>query len=187
MSSNRTRMSSSRRSRRADIARMERSAKKTLVVSGLLASAVAMAIAYLTLRPYSHDGPVRTITPAGGVVTIQLTELADDGATFFAADVSGDTRVRFFVTKSGDHYRAALDDCAPCSGQTGHHRHGSYLVCNKCGKRFRVDSFHNSSDECRPLLLRSEVSGGQLRIEAHELERVARKCIESDGGSSKGA
>ena len=142
------------------------------------AVAAALALAFVINRGHVHEGPVPAtpVEASRGFVEIPVADVGTNVAHFYETRLTGGKTARFFVANSSEGVQAALDACSPCGGGMGHHQHGQYLVCTKCGTEFEISTFHRTSEACRPLPLRAAANGRVVRISVQDLEHALARA-----------
>lgn len=147
-------------------------------IMALIIVALVGVIAYLVVgrvgqNPTITSVSAKTIQVAAGTdeIRIPLSEVNSDQAKFFEASLPNNTVTRFFVLRSSEGtYRAALDACQVCfDAHKGYHQEGNFMVCNKCGRRFPINSIGYGSSGCHPMGLTATVDGDELKIKTSEL------------------
>ncbi|MDR1175255.1 MAG: DUF2318 domain-containing protein [Treponema sp.] len=137
------------------------------VVLMLLASALAFAQNGLnTVKPVISDRDL----------VISIDELTEN-AVFYPVDIGG-TRVEVLAVKAPDGtIRTAFNTCQSCylSGRGFYKQQGTVLVCQNCGKRFRMSQVEIRSGGCNPVPIFKDdktVSGNTITISKEYLARA---------------
>ena len=143
------------------------------VIIGLLIVIGYLIVSRVGQNPAIPTVNARTIQVAvdAAEIRIPLSEINTAQAKFFDAMLPNNTSTRFFVLKTPDGmYRAALDACEVCfDAHMGYHQEGNFMVCNKCGRRFPINSIGYGTSGCHPMVLKTTVDGDELRISTSEL------------------
>jgi hypothetical protein len=117
------------------------------------------------------------LSPAGDSIVIPLSQVSGT-AKFFAVDF-GFKKARFFAVKGADgKAHVALDACDVCGGKFGYRQDGDAMVCNKCGKSFRITdigSKNSAGGGCWPSYLGFKAEGNNLVISKAELGKSASR------------
>ena len=90
---------------------------------------------------------------------------------FFTYDYEG-TEIKFFAVRGSDgKIRTAFDACDVCGGSKGYTQKGSDIVCNTCGKVFRIDDIgtENKGYGCWPSYLEHEIRDDKIIIQTQDL------------------
>ena len=118
----------------------------------------------------SGKDPIKLI-PSGDSITIPISSL-NGNAKFYVVDF-GLNRARFFAVKGSDgKVHVALDACDVCGGRKGYRQVGDAMVCNKCGRQFRIEdigSKNSAGGGCWPSYLSYKADGENLVLEKAEL------------------
>ena len=109
------------------------------------------------------------------VVKIPLNQISETLQKYeFDADR---TTVRYLVGLGSDgKVRTAFDACDVCGGKKGYTQRGTDVVCNKCGKVFRIDDLGTRNTQgggCWPSYLSYEIQGNSISIKVSELKAGA--------------
>jgi uncharacterized membrane protein len=126
-------------------------------------------------EPLTFGGATLTlVTVQDGIVRLPAADFDDSKARFYAFQGSG-KMISFFVLKSSDGViRAAFDACDVCfASKRGYHQEGDEMVCDNCGSRFPSDQINQVSGGCNPAPLVRTVQGGDVLINAADLEAGA--------------
>ena len=84
--------------------------------------------------------------------------------------------VKFFAVKGSDgKVHVAFDACDVCGGRYGYRQEGDDMVCNKCGKHFKINEIgtQNTPGGCSPSYLSYEIKGNDVVISGAELGKGA--------------
>ncbi len=118
----------------------------------------------------SGKDPINLI-PSGDSITIPINSL-NGNAKFYLVDF-GLNRARFFAVKGSDgKVHVALDACDVCGGRKGYRQVGDAMVCNNCGKNFRINdigSKNSAGGGCWPSYLSYKIDGENIVLEKAEL------------------
>jgi uncharacterized membrane protein len=109
---------------------------------------------------------------ADDYVKIPVDEI-NENVNFYEFDSNG-VKIRFLAVKSSDgSIKTAFDACDVCyKSKNGYRQEGDYLVCNNCGRRFKIDSLgreNASPGGCWPGYLSSKVENGFLLVKRKDL------------------
>ncbi|MDR1046519.1 MAG: DUF2318 domain-containing protein [Treponema sp.] len=133
----------------------------------LLASAPAFAQNGLnTVKPVISDRDL----------VISIDEVTEN-AVFYPVDIGG-TRVEVLAVKAPDGtIRTAFNTCQSCyrSGRGFYKQQGTVLVCQNCGKRFRMSQVEVRSGGCNPVPIFGDdktVSGNTITISKEYLAKA---------------
>ena len=117
-------------------------------------------------------GTTDTSSTEGDFVKILLSDISDT-AKFYSQEYNG-KQVNYFVVKGTDgEIRTAFDACDICGGSKGYRQSGTDMICNNCGKVFRIDDIgtKNLGGGCWPSYLSHEIEGDYLLISVSEIEQ----------------
>jgi len=118
----------------------------------------------------------KKLQPEGAQVSIALSELKPQKASYYRVIVDG-REVRFFAVKgSGGRIRTALDACDVCYRERkGYEQKGAVMLCRNCNLTFPIDRIGPSSvGGCNPHFLPSRTAGDRLVIAVDELRKGIR-------------
>ncbi len=117
-------------------------------------------------------------SPSGNVVK----EVGDDYVRIPVSEISSELKkysfdangvnVNYFLVKGSDgKIRSAFDACDVCGGYMGYKQRGNDVVCNKCGKVFRIADIgtKNRGGGCWPSYLSNKIEQLILVEEAAEV------------------
>ena len=143
--------------------------KTYLIVVALVLCA---ALAFYLFNASAKTTPTAAViqqsaNPSSGTETVRipLSQISEK-VSFLSQEVAGKT-VKFMVVKGSDgQVRTAFDACEVCGGSRGYRQEGSDVVCNKCGKRFRIDDLgtKNAGRGCWPVSLPHTIEGDSVVI-----------------------
>ena len=108
----------------------------------------------------------------GKSVKIPLSELSDQ-AKFYTLDDNG-VEINYFVVLGSDgEPRTAFDGCDVCGGSKGYRQDGTDIVCNNCGKVFRIDGLgtKNRGTGGWPSYLPHTIEDNQLVIQISDIQK----------------
>ena len=80
--------------------------------------------------------------------------------------------VNFFAVKGTDgQIRTAFDACDVCGGSKGYRQQGTDVICNNCGRNFKIDDLgtKNVGGGCWPSALTHRVEGSEILINKDDL------------------
>jgi len=124
-----------------------------------------------------QDAAASTLSAQGqasDVVRIPLSQVSDKVS--FLSEVVGGKTIKFMVVKGSDgKVRTAFDGCEVCGGSLGYRQDGSDVICNKCGKTFRIDDLGsgNGGRGCFPANLPHIIEGQDVVIKKSDLSGKA--------------
>ncbi len=114
-------------------------------------------------------------TASADQVRIPLSELS---STVKKYDISynGKTITYMVVLGSDGAPRTAFDACEVCGGAKGYRQSGTDMICNNCGRHFKIDSLgtENMGGGCWPSHITHIVEDGYVVIEKDDLYSGAR-------------
>ncbi|MDR2608265.1 MAG: DUF2318 domain-containing protein [Treponema sp.] len=138
-----------------------------MTVLMLLTAALAFAQNGLnTVKPVISDQDL----------VINIDEITEN-ALFYPVDIGG-TRVEVLAVKAPDGtIRTAFNTCQSCyrSGRGFYKQQGTVLVCQNCGKRFRMSQVEVRSGGCSPVPIFKDdktVSGNTITISQEYLAKA---------------
>jgi len=109
-----------------------------------------------------------------GYIEIPLSD-ASKVLTKYDYNAKG-TNVKYFVVLGSDgEVKTAFDGCDVCGGHKGYSQRGSDVICNNCGKVFRIDDIgtKNGPGGCWPSFLDHKIEGDTILISKTELAKGA--------------
>ncbi|MBD3203920.1 DUF2318 domain-containing protein, partial [Candidatus Woesearchaeota archaeon] len=83
------------------------------------------------------------------------------------------TMIKYFAVRAQDgNIRTAFDACDVCGGHKGYRQNGNDVICNNCGRNFRIESIgeKNQGGGCWPSYLEHEIKNGNILIKKSDLE-----------------
>ncbi len=108
---------------------------------------------------------------SGTMIEIPLSQISET-LQKYELDVDG-TTVRYLVGLGSDgKVRTAFDACDICGGKKGYTQRGTDVVCNNCGKVFRIDDLGTKNTQgggCWPSYLKHTVKGDSIFISSDEI------------------
>ena len=108
-------------------------------------------------------------------IRIPLSEISSSMKKY-SFDADG-VKVNYFVVKGTDEeVRTAFDACDVCGGYKGYRQQGTDVICNNCGRHFRIDDIgaKNKPGGCWPSFLSNRIEGGDyVLIETSEIAQGA--------------
>jgi uncharacterized membrane protein len=130
---------------------------------------IALAFIALGLFIFNKTGD---FAKADEYVKIPISEI-NENVKFYEFNSNG-VKIRFLAVKARDgSIKTAFDACDVCyKSKKGYRQEGDYLVCNNCGRRFKIDSLGSENKNpggCWPGYLPSKVEGGFLLIKKKDL------------------
>jgi len=108
---------------------------------------------------------------SGEYIIIPLSEISDE-VKFYTLNDDG-TDINYFVVLGTDgEPRTAFDACDVCGGSKGYRQDGTDIVCNNCGKVFRIAGLgtKNKGSGCWPSYLPHKIEGDNLLIKISDIE-----------------
>ncbi|MBW3020607.1 DUF2318 domain-containing protein [Candidatus Woesearchaeota archaeon] len=105
------------------------------------------------------------------VISIPMSELSTN--THYYTHYSNGVEVKYFaVLDSNGNVKTALDGCEVCGGAKGYRQVGDDMICNNCGRSFKIDQLgtKNTGRGCWPGYLPHEVEGDNIIIDKSDLE-----------------
>jgi uncharacterized membrane protein len=122
---------------------MKKRTRKVLVLTAILAVMGSAAFAQQNVvKPAIADQDL----------VIPIAEITEN-AIFYPVDIEG-TRLEVLAVKAPDgSIRTAFNTCQSCyaSGRGFYKQQGTVLVCQNCGKRFRMSQVEVRSGGCNPV------------------------------------
>ncbi|MBT6337402.1 DUF2318 domain-containing protein [Candidatus Woesearchaeota archaeon] len=125
-----------------------------------------------------------TDTPTGNVVA-KISE-SDDSISIPISAISttlkkltynadGTVVTYFAVLGTDGEVRVAFDACDVCGGSKGYRQEGTDIVCNNCGKVFRIDGLgtQNKGYGCWPSYLPHQIEGDNVIIKKADIKSGA--------------
>jgi uncharacterized membrane protein len=128
---------------------MRKSIRFCLLVSALYAAAALFAAG--TVFAQSGQNTVKPVIADRDLV-INIADISEN-AVFYPVDIQG-TRIEVLVVKAPDGtIRTAFNTCQSCyaSGRGFYKQDGTVLVCQNCGRRFRMSQVEVSAGGCNPV------------------------------------
>lgn len=147
--------------------------KKSLIM------ALIAVLAVILITGCSNNGadtvPTTSITGnavlEGDSLLIPLSDITKQ-ATFYSHDSNGIT-VNFFAVRGSDSkIRVAFDACDVCGGYKGYRQSGNDMICNNCGRHFKIDDLgtKNFGGGCWPSYLPHQNSGDKIAIKKPDVD-----------------
>ena len=105
-------------------------------------------------------------------VKIPISEITST-VKHYSFDV-GSAKVNFFAVLGSDgEIRTAFDACDICGGYKGYKQEGIDVVCNNCGKVFKIDDIGklNTPGGCWPSFLEHKIEGDNILISKPEIAK----------------
>ncbi len=152
----------------------------TAVCAASFVFIVLITAEFVYARAATALTPAASLTAVGGRVRIAVAAVIDGDLHRFSYQ-AGNTTVRFIVIRRPDQSLAtALDACLIC-GDQGYYQKGPQVMCRNCASVIHTPSI-GMAGGCNPVAVTSRVEGGDLVIEAADLEAGARHFGRSHGG-----
>ncbi|MFH1447586.1 MAG: DUF2318 domain-containing protein [Candidatus Micrarchaeota archaeon] len=110
----------------------------------------------------------------GDKIVIPISEVSEK-TKVYSFD-SGFREVRFFAVMGMDgNPHVAFDACDVCGGRKGYRQDGNDMVCNNCGRHFKIEDIGsaNLGGGCWPSYLPYEVDGQNIVINKADLAKGA--------------
>lgn len=127
---------------------------------------VALVAMMFFFAPGSATGNV--VGNSGEVIKIPLSEVSST-AKFYNED-----GIKFFAVKaSNGDIKTAFDACDVCGGKKGYRQEGGDMVCNNCGRHFKIDQLGEKNINgggCWPGYLSNTIEGDFIVIKKSDLE-----------------
>ena len=130
------------------------------------------------------------ITGCGNNVNGNMVAVGDDTVKIPLSDLSSNVKfyeynsngvkINYFAVLGSDGQpRTAFDACDVCGGYKGYRQEGSDIVCNNCGKTFRIDGLgtQNKGYGCWPSYLPHEIQGDNIIIKISDIEAGRKRFI----------
>ncbi|MDR1655518.1 MAG: DUF2318 domain-containing protein [Treponema sp.] len=138
----------------------------------------AAVLMFLAAALASAQNGLNTVKPviSDRDLVINVDEVTEN-AIFYPVDIGG-TRVEVLAVKAPDGtIRTAFNTCQSCysSGRGFYKQQGTVLVCQNCGKRFRMSQVEVRSGGCNPVPIFKDdktVSGNTITISKEYLARA---------------
>jgi len=107
-------------------------------------------------------------------IKIPLTDVAFK-MTKYSYDANGEDVNYFLVRGSDGEIRTAFDACDVCGGYKGYHQEGGDVVCDNCGRVFKIDDIGslNAPGGCWPSFLAHKIEGDYVLINKAEIAKGA--------------
>jgi len=154
---------------------MEKKKKRSweaVVFLALAAIAVGVFLVYGQENAQIKNGIENNATGGGGndYVSIPISEITTE-AKKYSYDAEGKTIRYMAVLGSDGNPRIAIDGCTVCGAAKGFSQSGTDLVCNTCGKHFRIDDIGsgNQGPGCWPIRLAYGTQDGKIIIKKADL------------------
>ena len=141
--------------------------KNKIIILGIL-----VIISFLIIGCKKDNITGNTIVDTSDAVTISLASLSNT-VDFYEYDDNG-VKISYFVVLGSDgKARTAFDACDVCGGYKGYRQQGNDIVCNNCGKVFRIDGLgsKNKGYGCWPSFLPHEIEGDNLIIQISDIKQ----------------
>ncbi|MDR1445520.1 MAG: DUF2318 domain-containing protein [Treponema sp.] len=138
----------------------------------------AAVLMLLAAAPAFAQNGLNTVKPviSDQDLVISIDEVTEN-ALFYPVDIGG-TRVEVLAVKAPDGtIRTAFNTCQSCygSGRGFYKQQGTVLVCQNCGKRFRMSQVEVRSGGCNPVPIFKDdktVRGNTITISKEYLARA---------------
>ena len=115
-----------------------------------------------------NSGATGNIIDSGDAIKIPLSEISDQ-ATFYS-----EGKINYFVVKARDgSIKTAFDACDVCGGSKGYTQEGGDMICNNCGRHFKISQLGEQNiygGGCWPSHLESNIRGEYLVISKSDIE-----------------
>jgi uncharacterized membrane protein len=115
----------------------------------------ALVVLFLSGQVFAQNGGVLNVVKpviADSDLVINVSDVTEN-AVFYPVDIQG-TRIEVLAIKAADGtIRTAFNTCQVCyaSGRGFYKQQGTVLVCQNCGKRFRMSQVEVRSGGCNPV------------------------------------
>lgn len=116
------------------------------------------------------SGKYKEIKDRNGIITIPVSDIKSEKATFYEYDYRG-KKIKFFLLKTKDGMlKAAFDACDVCyPAKKGYSQSGDYMICNNCGLKFHITKIGLYKGGCNPSPLNFKLEKGGIIITVNEL------------------
>lgn len=95
-------------------------------------------------------------------------------AKFFKENVDGKD-IKFFAIKDEQgNVKVAFDACDVCGGLKGYHQEAEDMVCNNCGRHFKISQLGSTNVNgggCWPSYLRHKEENGNIIITTNDISK----------------
>jgi len=141
----------------------------------LAAITVGLFLVYGNGNSEEKNKVLNNTTGTGGnendYVSIPISEITKQTKKY-TYDVGGNTIRYLAVLGSDGNPRVAIDGCTVCRAAKGFSQSGTDLVCNTCGKHFKIDDIGsgNQGPGCWPIRLAFSTGEGRILIKKADLE-----------------
>jgi uncharacterized membrane protein len=141
----------------------------------LTAAALVMLALSVSAQSAGSQNVIKPVIKDQDLV-ITVAEVTEN-AIFYPVDIQG-TRIEVLVVKAPDGtIRTAFNTCQSCyrSGRGYYLQQGTVLVCQNCGKRFRMNQVEVRSGGCNPVPIFKEnktITGTTITISKDYLTRA---------------
>jgi uncharacterized membrane protein len=122
-----------------------------MMKKGIALYAIVVFFAAGTAFAQSGQNTVKPVIADRDLV-INVADISEN-AVFYPVDIQG-TRIEVLVVKAPDGtIRTAFNTCQSCygSGRGFYKQDGTVLVCQNCGRRFRMSQVEVKSGGCNPV------------------------------------
>ena len=144
---------------------------RSLISKKILIIGLLTLLSLVIIGCNGNNATGNAVADASGVVTIPLSDVSET-AQFYTYNAGG-VDVNYFVVMGSDGKpRTAFDACDICGGKKGYSQRGTDVVCNNCGKFFKIDDIgsKNSPGGCWPSYLPHKVEGNNVIINVKDIE-----------------
>ena len=141
------------------------------ILAVLFFAGLVMAADWVIEGGFRRSAYERVSPGRDGLVRISLAELGREQVRFFRFLNAGNQEVKFFVGRDGqDEIQVAFDANELCYKLKRGYRHdGSWMVCNKCDRSFRLDQINAGGGGCNAVPVVHRVQGTELLLAENDL------------------
>lgn len=103
---------------------------------------------------------------------IPLSSVSDT-LSYYVYDDNG-VKINYFVVRGTDNeIKTAFDACEVCGGYKGYRQEGGDVVCNNCGRHFKINDLgeKNRGGGCWPAHIEHQIIDGNIMIKESELKK----------------
>lgn len=109
-------------------------------------------------------------------VKIPKTEITQQ-VKFFSQNINGKNIKYFAIKDNNGNIKVAFDACDVCGGQKGYHQEGTDMVCNNCGRHFKIEQLGSQNlngGGCWPSYLEHKEEDNNIIIYNSNIEKGAK-------------
>jgi len=156
---------------------------------------VALAVILVFISGCTTTGNIITKKTANTCNTPSCNEVTENSQTDFVviplSEITGTVKhyeynsngavIRYFIVlDSKGNVETAFDACEVCGGEKGYRQERSDVVCNNCGRHFKIDELGETNTNeggCWPAHIEHEIINGNVVIKNSELETGRRYFV----------